>query len=218
MNSNIFQFILSPPTFKKILSLLSFLFVFMLTLLPHNTNAESYASPIDIKYFKGIDTIVVQLQSGPDYKLLDEKFKNQEFELRKAVLEAVKEVFSSESWLKVIQYSDVVERMELLKPSMLGINIALSAQQETIDGKPVKVAAVSVSFKHFLPNGTPEEISTLVPATFPFIVDSDQQAFAEKLQKGVKFLTHYIPANICYANKPRHDCSVTASSYNPWGQ
>lgn len=189
-------------------------------LIPANqyASAHSYSSPIASKYLNGIDTVVVQIYGGPVYKLLDSQFKHSELYPRKVVFETIKEVFSSESWLKVIQYSELIEQSELLKPNMLGIYVALSAQQEVIDGKPITVAAVSVSFKHFLANGTPEEISTLVPVTFPFIVENDQRLFSEKLKKGVKFLTHYIPSNLCFANRPRSTCKGKESDYNPWDQ
>lgn len=177
--------------------------------------ASSYASPIDSKPLKGIDTIVVQVWGAPVSKLLETQYKDHELYPSKVIFQTIKEVFASEDWLKVIQYSDLVEKNELLKPHMLGIWVALSAQQENLDGKPVTVAAVSLSFKYFLADGTLQEVSTLMPVTFPFIADNDPKSFAEKIKKGVRFLIHYMPSQLCYSNRDSNSCKE--ADYRTWG-
>lgn len=190
--------------------------IFMTLLAHHHSGASSYATPIDSKYLNGIDTIVIQVYGAPDSKLLESQFKHKESYPLKIVLETSKEVFSSLGWIKVTKYSDLVARSEKLRPNMLGVYFALSAQQEFIDGKSVTVAALTVSYRRFFSDGSSEEISTLMPVSYPFIASANQTDFSNHLIKGVKFLTHYVPSHLCHANKARNICESKESDYHPW--
>ena len=167
-------------------------------------------------YLKGVDTVIVDESVVPEHILLPqhvptpEEIKNPSPPL---ILRLVRDIFSQQPWISVKQARDVPLK-EQYKSNVICLNYAVSAQQETINGQPVKVGSLALQILKYHPDGTRTAIAALPPATYPFLVPDSESGFNKKIAEGVHYMTDYLPSHFVCANKYGYpsaacpDCSL----------
>lgn len=197
------------PIFAVLLTFAAFIF---------SSRAQAYEYPMDGERLKGIDTISVGFIGRPESILLATYFRNTRGEIMQDVLAvALQDIFSKEK--RVLVVSNLDEKGSTIAPNTLYMDFLLSAQQEEINGKPVKVAALWVKYRYYLTTDTLADMKAF-DATYPFIVPDTREEFLKKIDQGVHFLTGYLPKVYNCANTGKveqsGDCSKDCWLRDPW--
>jgi hypothetical protein len=183
------------------------IFCFFIALLALAIKPASAAASkdllFDISVLDKVTTIVVGSTTAPEHTLLPKlpgplgpgDHSNDIFVV------AVKQVFASNPSISVKSSYDVPYE-ELKHPSVLVLEFVVSAQQETADGKNLKVGSLALQILPYNEQGLQPPIR-IVPASYPFLIPDTQQEYAKKITDGVRYLIGYLPSYVSCAQVPR---------------
>lgn len=181
--------------------------------------AKSTLPLFDLANLKGVDTVIVGGSIVPEHRLLPEHSYSLTPEEVKnpppsPIFLVVKDIFSKQRWISVKMARDVSIE-ERSKPNTLYLSYAVSAQQEVLDGKAIKVGSLALQLRKYGPGGAKSAIPIL-PATYPFLIPDTEDEFNKRVAAGVRYLTSYLPSYFVCANKDAYpskecpDCKVGA--------
>ena len=175
--------------------------VFVFAALAYHASSAS----MSLFYFpslSGIDTIIVGGSTVPEHTLLPEHSVTPE-EVKNhtpdPIFLVVKDIFSKQPWISVKMVRDVPVQ-EWSKPNILYLNYAVSARQETFDGKTVKVGSLELQLLKFDASG-PKSAIPVLPATYPFLIPDTGKEFNRKRAEGIHYMTDYLPGYLACVNK-----------------
>jgi hypothetical protein len=183
------------------------------------TNA-SVAAPT-VERFKGVDTIIVDQHVGPNDRQLANTTASDAVAVITATLQqifsnAAKDLPVSGVTIKPIaENHDQVSVEYLSKPNVVLVTFILSARQEMIAGKPVKVGAITWEIRHF--NSRLSFSGDGV--SYPFVMPDTQDELMHRIRDGVLYLASKLPRQFVCDNKygvPTKecpDCSLNACHF-----
>ena len=176
--------------------------------------ATSISTPIETAPLKGIDTILVEIEIGPKYNLLNDHFNTKDAKPEASMTQAIKEVFSDQSWLSIYSNSEFASKQDPRKPNILVLHFTVSSQSQVVDTKSVNVASLGLKISHFLPDKSYNDIKVISEIGYPFVVPASHAEFLKELNKGARFLTNYLPKYLYCVNKS-NDTACT-NDVHPW--
>lgn len=197
--------------FKSKLLLLVALNLFLTVGSPTPTLAMTRDSLISPLYFQDIDTIVLVNNFGPGAK---EILGMEDVELQSWIDSSFKAMFPSQPGILIgPRYGEhALPPDDKVKKSSIELVFILSAREETVNGGPVKTAALSVQFLRSMFYNEPRGISPDA-VTYPFSVPESKDELKIKIQDGVRYLTSYVPSYFC---KKVESSTVSCSHYPPY--
>src|SRR5262249_44363123 len=155
---------------------------------------------------KGIDTIIVvrDVDASPARVPLQDRPLHPD-----AIVKAVKDVFKAEQWIAV---DDQVPDGDYTKPSLMILKYSITAWPDSVDGKPVTVASLTVQFQ---PPRNLTGSSFIPPQSTAFIIPSTVDAYDSKIAAAFEKMFSYLPGYFACAHQttfPWHHCLVSAAS------
>ena len=191
---------------SSVILLLCFLFTITAAASPTVTDIP------DLQQLKGVDTFIVELERGPHFKILDDKFADGL--AYKKVFNAVTKLFSNQKNVSVVS---TFSSPSGDKTKAILMRYILSSQLDFHGQEKLKLASLSVKYYYFSADGTPVELA-MWPATFPFIVHDEKSEFLEKLEDGVfqlGFIAFYHKCANLNSVESYERCAKVAKK-NPW--
>lgn len=192
------------------------LLILSLCVVTSTTASASTLGIFEPRLLKGIDTVLVSYEILPEYSLLPKETSSPETRgtISLNLLPAVKALFAKSPWITVRATEDMTHA-DRSRPNVLVLVYAISTQRATINGNTLSVGSLGLQIqKH--DSAKQYTAIAVVPATYPFVVPDTSALLGSTVDKGVRYLTSYLPGYIACANKYGHpsnacpDCSISA--------
>lgn len=156
--------------------------------------SDSAYTAIDLDHLAGVDTLAVTVDRGPDYSLTSKQFNASDPSLHDVATKTLRDMLSKQTWLTISPLANWVKAgEEFRKPNILVIRFLVSAKPDTVEGKQVVAASLSMKMEYILPDKSSSDVRITTPVSYPFVAPADPQKFADKVAEGVHYLTSYLP-------------------------
>lgn len=201
----------------NIFRLVASLLFISLTTLPAQAFASStdHNSWVNTSSVEGVDVVLVEDQYSPDamYTINEGRFfQITGYQIRPWIMGVVGDIFSSQPSVSIYPHNEAPP--DLNKRNYILLTFVLSARDDTIDGKPVKVADLSVAFTRIGSDRSSIKLGPL-PVAYPFIVPDSKDELGKRIAEAVRFLISPLPYYFCLRDPKAVPCTDIPSPYMP---